>query len=221
MGRRKRDRKNANKQTLCSVCTVSYSSASSYVPRCSSCHASLRHTICDACFHKHILTTISRDISSPVICPEWQCNAKLSNEIIQSALAAYGNQSLWEDYLLKRNWHGTSDQWIKRFSVRCPGCQVPIEKNGGCDRVMCTRCKLAFNWQQAKISNILKLPVLWRVNRFRMGRILYMCLVIILMLLFLSLLYFYGERLILTLNDFILYPTVFVGYILERFILFK
>jgi hypothetical protein len=36
----------------------------------------------------------------------------------------------------------------------CPNrlCQVPIEKNEGCDHMFCSRCQRAFNWSQAAIQ---------------------------------------------------------------------
>ncbi|CAF0934910.1 unnamed protein product [Adineta steineri] len=150
MGRRRR--KNAKKQALCSVCQNSCVSSSSFLTRCSTCTTMSRHTLCDGCFYKHIFTTISNDITSRVICPEPMCDTELSKEIIQSAFHAFGNQPLWEDYVSRSNWHGKSNQWIKNFSVRCPDCRVPIEKNGGCDRMTCTQCLLCFSWERAKFS---------------------------------------------------------------------
>jgi hypothetical protein len=36
----------------------------------------------------------------------------------------------------------------------CPGCQVPIEKNEGCDHMHCTFCGLHFSWRQAVPYNM-------------------------------------------------------------------
>jgi len=45
---------------------------------------------------------------------------------------------------------GTSEEWIKINTVKCPNCYVPIEKDGGCDNVRCTMCGQGFNWVNAK-----------------------------------------------------------------------
>ncbi len=160
MGRRKH--KSVHKHPLCSVCRVSNLSSPFSIPRCSSCLALSRHTICDSCLHKHIFITISQDITKQVICPEEGCNAKLTNAIIKAALVASNHQVLWEEYELKCNWRGTSEQWIKRFAARCPGCLVPIEKNGGCNQVVCKQCRMVFNWQHAKNSYLFKIRIWWK-----------------------------------------------------------
>jgi len=215
MGRRKH-KTNAIKSPSCSVCQVSSSSSSS-IPRCSSCSVLSRPTICDACFHRYIFTTISRDITSRVICPEKNCYAELTKEIIRAALAPFGYQNLWEEYLSKLNWCGTSEQWIKSFSVRCPGCLVPIEKNGGCDHMVCARCQIHFNWHQAKFSNMIRIPFWWRRNKSRIATIFYRCLIVVFMLFFVKFLLFHEERLISMVNNFFLSSTIFFNYILDCF----
>lgn len=37
-----------------------------------------------------------------------------------------------------------SEEWIRKNTKPCPGCQVPIEKNGGCNYIVCTQCGLGF-----------------------------------------------------------------------------
>ncbi len=54
------------------------------------------------------------------------------------------------DYLREQQWQGKSNEWIKRFTLPCPGCHVPIEKDGGCNQMICSRCQLHFYWTQAK-----------------------------------------------------------------------
>uniref|UniRef100_A0AAZ1Y4V8 RBR-type E3 ubiquitin transferase n=1 Tax=Oreochromis aureus TaxID=47969 RepID=A0AAZ1Y4V8_OREAU len=39
-----------------------------------------------------------------------------------------------------------SNNWIANNSKSCPECFSRIEKDGGCDRMMCTRCKRIFCW---------------------------------------------------------------------------
>jgi hypothetical protein len=184
MGRRKR--KSANQGPTCSVCQVSYSSSSTIIPRCSACNILPKHTICDACFHKHIFYTVSKDITSQVICPTQGCDMKLSKITIQTALSSFGYQNLWDDYVLRSTWRGTSEQWIKRFSLKCPRCRVPIEKNGGCDHMSCRQCGLSFSWHQAKYFNIYRTRLWWRTNIRRIATIFYRCLTIVIMLFFIK-----------------------------------
>ncbi|XP_073507352.1 E3 ubiquitin-protein ligase RNF14-like isoform X2 [Phyllobates terribilis] len=37
-------------------------------------------------------------------------------------------------------------EWIKMNSKSCPGCKVPIEKNDGCNKMTCSKCKEFFCW---------------------------------------------------------------------------
>mmetsp|Transcript_64615 Transcript_64615/g.140739 ORF Transcript_64615/g.140739 Transcript_64615/m.140739 type:complete len:150 (+) Transcript_64615:140-589(+) len=40
--------------------------------------------------------------------------------------------------------------WAKAAGTRsCPRCNVRIEKNQGCDHMLCARCKFTFNWSAA------------------------------------------------------------------------
>jgi E3 ubiquitin-protein ligase RNF14 len=41
---------------------------------------------------------------------------------------------------------------IENSTRLCPNprCQVPIEKNMGCDHMFCTHCKIRFNWSEAR-----------------------------------------------------------------------
>mgnify|MGYP000732673894 CR=1 FL=1 len=34
--------------------------------------------------------------------------------------------------------------WITEFSKPCPTCRAPIQKDGGCDHVLCRACKISF-----------------------------------------------------------------------------
>lgn len=39
-----------------------------------------------------------------------------------------------------------SESWIKQFTEKCPNCQSPIEKNGGCNQICCRKCSHQFCW---------------------------------------------------------------------------
>ncbi|XP_069827794.1 E3 ubiquitin-protein ligase RNF14-like [Dendropsophus ebraccatus] len=41
--------------------------------------------------------------------------------------------------------------WIKESTKPCPGCRSPIEKNGGCNKMFCSRCRTPFCWLCLKI----------------------------------------------------------------------
>eukprot|EP01025_Chloroclados_australasicus_P016343 TRINITY_DN18161_c0_g1_i1.p2 TRINITY_DN18161_c0_g1~~TRINITY_DN18161_c0_g1_i1.p2 ORF type:complete len:151 (+),score=15.03 TRINITY_DN18161_c0_g1_i1:213-665(+) len=36
--------------------------------------------------------------------------------------------------------------YLHQHTKRCPNCKVPIEKNGGCDSMLCTICQTCFSW---------------------------------------------------------------------------
>ena len=38
------------------------------------------------------------------------------------------------------------DAWVREHCRPCPRCRAPILKNGGCNAMMCSRCKLHFCW---------------------------------------------------------------------------
>jgi hypothetical protein len=64
-------------------------------------------------------------------------------------LLKYESNDLLNDYLREQQWEGKSGEWIKRFTLQCPGCNVPIEKNGGCDEMICSQCQIHFYWSKA------------------------------------------------------------------------
>jgi hypothetical protein len=74
----------------------------------------------------------------------------LSPSVICDLLLIHENNDLLNNYLDAQQWEGNSKEWIQRFTLRCPHCNVPIEKNGGCNQMICTRCGLYFNWLKAK-----------------------------------------------------------------------
>ncbi|XP_026179386.1 E3 ubiquitin-protein ligase RNF14-like [Mastacembelus armatus] len=86
--------------------------------------------------------------------------------------SAEGLKSLWDDYnsgskerrrLLEsryghRKWKcivedGLSEDWMATNSKNCPHCFSRIQKDMGCDRMMCTQCRQQFCWAcLAKLS---------------------------------------------------------------------
>jgi len=39
-----------------------------------------------------------------------------------------------------------SERFIRKNAKPCPGCQAPIEKNGGCNHMTCSSCRHEFCW---------------------------------------------------------------------------
>lgn len=151
MGRRKR--KSAKQHPSCSVCQSSYVPHHAFFLPCSSYHDRPDEHMCLTCGYQHIYTTLSNNITSAVGCPAKGCSMVVPVHLIESTLARF-NAEFLQEYMTRRYWHGTSEQWVKTFAARCPFCSVPIEKNGGCNQVVCSRCHQRFDWQLAKTSTI-------------------------------------------------------------------
>lgn len=49
------------------------------------------------------------------------------------------------DESIKQSDFATAD-YISRETKGCPGCSIPIEKDGGCDHITCTKCSHEFCW---------------------------------------------------------------------------
>eukprot|EP00536_Pseudo-nitzschia_multiseries_P001205 jgi/Psemu1/180583/e_gw1.15.23.1 len=48
---------------------------------------------------------------------------------------------------------GSSRFWIKHNAKPCPGCNVPIEKNTGCNHMKCPKCNADFCWLCLNLLN--------------------------------------------------------------------
>lgn len=139
------------KNLVCSVCLCSRSSelfSTNYC--CSRIKKHSKRQICDSCLHQHIISKLYSCLTSCIICPEMNCVANLSQTAVCDVLLKYKSTDLLNDYLHEQQWQGKNDEWIERFAVRCPGCNVPIEKDGGCDKMICIRCQKHFYWSKAK-----------------------------------------------------------------------
>jgi hypothetical protein len=191
------------------VCQNSYRSSILLIPRCSSCPVYSRNNICDSCLHKYIFTKISQDITSQIICHEQGCNSKLTNATIQAALDAFNHHDLWEEYTLKSKWRGTSKQWIERFAARCPSCLVPIEKNGGCNQVVCRQCHRVFNWEQAKNPNLYQIRSRWRTLSTLVQALFFIFLTMILMFFVVKLFIAHKEKLMSVIDNLLMCLTYF------------
>ncbi|CAF5025322.1 unnamed protein product, partial [Rotaria sp. Silwood1] len=132
-----------NKKAFCYVC---YTYQATQLFSTKYCSSSVLHRVCDACIHQHIVSALDSCIVSSVTCPESSCCAILSLSAIRDILLKYNDHDLLNNYLREQNGKGKSEEWIQRFTLPCPGCNVPIQKNGGCNRMVCSRCKKCFYW---------------------------------------------------------------------------
>ena len=140
-----------NAKVLCSVCYCYRSSSLFATDYC--CSPSTKHStrqICDTCLHQHILSKLYSCLTTSILCPEVNCRAHLPPGVICHMLLKFDSHALLDDYLREQQWQGKSEEWINRFALRCPGCESPIEKNGGCDEMLCIRCQTHFYWSKAR-----------------------------------------------------------------------
>ena len=144
--------KSCTQQAL--ICPVCYCSrtAQHYSSRycCTEISNHIKRHICDVCVHQHVLSRLYSCLTNSVTCPETTCRAFFSPDVVCHILLQYGSHALLDDYLREQQWQGKSEEWIKRFASTCPGCQAPIEKNGGCDEMRCIRCQTHFYWSKAR-----------------------------------------------------------------------
>lgn len=47
------------------------------------------------------------------------------------------------------------DCWLARNTKPCGGCGAPIQKNGGCNHMVCSRCRRHFCWVRANLVRAL------------------------------------------------------------------
>ena len=143
--------RNDNCPILCAVCFC-YQSSQLYLTDycCSKLTTHVTRQVCDTCLHQHVVAKLHSCLTSCIACPEIDCRATLSQSVICHVLLKNESHALLDDYLRELQWQGKNDEWIRRFATRCPGCQVPIEKNGGCDEMLCIHCQTHFYWSKAK-----------------------------------------------------------------------
>lgn len=138
-------------QRICSVCFSLCSSDLFRTDFC--CNLKSKHRrreVCDDCLYQYICSQLNCSLMNSIQCPERECSIYLSSTSICQILFLNQNEILLENFLREQQFQGKTDQWIQRFTIPCPGCQVPIEKNGGCDEMICIRCQTHFYWSLAK-----------------------------------------------------------------------
>lgn len=60
----------------------------------------------------------------------------------------------WDALLdkVKKEAASRNEDWMHVHTKPCVGCGSPIEKNGGCNHIVCTRCRRHFCWVSPKIT---------------------------------------------------------------------
>lgn len=97
---------------------------------------------------------INSDVEVRIIeCPEWhqqyccQC-LRQHNPVISCQKAKRQAESAEEEQAAASE-HASID-WISRNARVCPKCQMPVLKHGGCNRVVCPKCKTVIRWNPEK-----------------------------------------------------------------------
>jgi hypothetical protein len=75
---------------------------------------------CNTCVHQYSVTTLDSCLKNRVTCAQFGCRTIISLSSIRDILL--------NDYLRVYHWQGKSEEWIKFFTLRYPGSNVPIEK---------------------------------------------------------------------------------------------
>ncbi|CAB4489698.1 unnamed protein product [Rhizophagus irregularis] len=84
---------------------------------------------------------IGKDEAPIVICEGCGAHSCYKHEV-----AWHTGQTCKEyDESIKQSDFATAD-YISRETKGCPGCSIPIEKDGGCDHITCTKCSHEFCW---------------------------------------------------------------------------
>lgn len=53
---------------------------------------------------------------------------------------------MWADWVAKERNDSETLHWLQAHTKPCPKCTVPVEKDGGCNLVVCRSCRQAFCW---------------------------------------------------------------------------
>ncbi len=51
---------------------------------------------------------------------------------------------------------GADEGWLARHTKPCGGCGARIQRNGGCNHIVCTRCRRHFCWVRPPLSASLR-----------------------------------------------------------------
>lgn len=119
------------------------------------------HYTCKGCMVRHINAQVEMMNISGMKCPHRKtmiCQSHISEAEVKSLLpkddfANYTRQKERQRELLahandKTNVDPVFAKWLKENAKHCPGCNVPVQKNGGCSHMTCVvdGCKSEWCW---------------------------------------------------------------------------
>lgn len=126
----------------CSICFDDYAPSEGRYLECG-------HSFCRSCVNRIVESAAREQSVVGLRCPETTCR----NPISISYIEAMGFQAPIIDALnsairpIDPIEMGQANQaWLNAHTKPCPRCNRPIEKNGGCDHMTCSRCGYEFCW---------------------------------------------------------------------------
>lgn len=112
------------------------------------------HMLCVSCTTKYVELTLLPQGTvwwDTIDCVDAECTERLSGVSVQRCI----NDELAErietrqfdaGHLICGERDPSSEAAVARFTRPCPNCNVPIEKNRGCDHMHCTECRFDYWW---------------------------------------------------------------------------
>ncbi|CAB5358490.1 hypothetical protein RhiirA5_350861 [Rhizophagus irregularis] len=84
---------------------------------------------------------IGKDKTPVVICESCGVESCYNHDVVWHA-----DQTCKEYDMKNKKSDFVTKNYISRETRGCPGCSIPIVKNGGCDHITCTKCGHQFCW---------------------------------------------------------------------------
>ena len=104
--------------------------------------------------HNCLYAFINEDVEIRIIqCPE--CHQEYCCQCLRmhapkiSCKKAQSLAEMQEDERFKDQ-ERASEEWISKNSRHCPKCSTPLFKKGGCNKVVCPKCKTKVKWNSEK-----------------------------------------------------------------------
>lgn len=112
-------------------------------------------------YNKHLIEKFVRSSKKYIYCPGENCPNIIFSETPVVAICDCHSEfctgcqqenhlpascELIEKWNLKNNSESENVSWIKVNTKKCPGCNISIEKNDGCNHMTCKSCKHEFCW---------------------------------------------------------------------------
>ena len=102
------------------------------------CNSVCSSRYCHNCFSKQLERRICQSQCENITCIG--CGGQLNSDNILELLRMVKRLDLFNLYE-----ECLSNAWIQRNTRKCPGCHASIQKDGGCEHMVCI-CSQKFNW---------------------------------------------------------------------------